>query len=144
MRALKKDRKHHVINGRGFSERFLGGGTHSAKFTRRDAQEFSPITNQKLTARAIECSTSPLSDDFMTCDFYDGLGTRRTLSNIVFTNYEVKNPSFTNYKRSEDGAIVTRIEFQRPEVCEIMGHNAIGLTMKCGGRMVIDEGGEQK
>jgi len=132
-----------VENGKGFSDRFFKGTDH-AKFTRRDAQEFSPITNQKLSARAIECSTSPLSDDFMTCDFYDGLGTRRTLSNIVFTNFESKNPSFTNYKRSEDGAVVTRIDFENQEVCEIMGHNAIGLTMKCGGRITFDNGGQEK
>lgn len=132
-----------VTNHKGFSDRFTKG-TQSAKFTRRENQEFSPITNQKLTARAIECFTSLMSDDFMTCDFFDGLGTRRTLSNIVFTNFEAKNPNFTTYKRSEDGAVVTRVDFQKAEVCEIMGHNAIGLTMKCGGRTGFNDGGGEK
>ena len=97
----------------------------------RDFTNLPPvITNQKVKAVAVECS-SPPSDDFMQCIIIDEFGASRKISNISFVNHEVKNPSIADYK-SQNGIPVTRVNFSKVEKCEIMGHNKSGLTLKCG------------
>lgn len=103
------------------------------KFTRRDRNETasSQITNQKVIARAVECSVSPFTNEFMVCAFEDDVGTRKEIRNIVFTNFDVPKPKFTTYKQSDSGEIVQKVNFNIPAVCEVLGHNHIGLTMNC-------------
>lgn len=103
------------------------------KFTRRDRQEIagSQITNRKLSTKEVECSTSPFSNEFMSCVFRDDLGTEKEIKNIVFTNFDVPDQKFTTYKESDSGEIVQTVAFNKPSVCEILGHNHIGLTMNC-------------
>jgi len=103
------------------------------EFTRHERDPYGPsqITNQKVAARSVECSTSPFTNEFMICSFEDELGTKKDIRNIVFTNYDVKNPKFTTFKHHDSGEIVTKVDFGSPTICEILGHNNIGLTMNC-------------
>ena len=111
------------------------------EFTRRDRDPFgsSQITNQKVEARSVECSTSPFTNEFMICSFEDALGTKKDIRNIVFTNYDVKNPRFSTFKHHDSGEIVTKVDFGNPTICEILGHNNIGLTMNCRNKVVPKE-----
>ena len=100
-------------------------------FTRREKTPASQITNQKMTAKQVECWTSPLSDDFMSCMFTDD-GITKEIDNIVFTNFNVSKPRITQYKEGNSGQVISKYEFPNGSVvCSIMGHNSIGLTMDC-------------
>lgn len=117
------------------------------KIQKRDFSTLPPvITNQKINAASVECS-SPPGEEFMSCSFSDQFGVSRTIPNIAFVNYEVKNPLFTSYK-SQNNAVVNRVDFSSSEMCEVMGHNRNGLTLKCGGSTYYDgkyvEGGEER
>lgn len=108
------------------------------KFTRRDGRErndlsSSQITNQKVTARSVECSISPFTNEFMICSFEDELETSKEIRNIVFTNFDAPKQKFTTYKQSDSGEVVTKVNFPTLAICEILGHNHIGLTMNCYG-----------
>ncbi len=101
------------------------------RMQKRDFSSLPPvITNQKLKAVAVECS-SPANDDFMQCVIYDEFGVSRKVPNVSFVNHEVKDPFITNYK-AQNGVAVSRVDFSKVERCEIMGHNKNGLTLKCG------------
>lgn len=121
---------------------FINNNKHADRpelieFTRRERDPYgsSQITNQKVEAKAVECSTSPFTNEFMICSFIDALGTKKDIRNIVFTNYDVKNPKFTTFKHHDSGEIVTKVDFGNPTICEILGHNNIGLTMNCRNKM---------
>lgn len=101
------------------------------RMQKRDFSSLPPvITNQKVKAVAVECS-SPTNDDFMQCVIYDEFGVSRNIPNVSFVNHEVKTPFITNYK-AQNGVAVSRVDFSKVERCEIMGHNRSGLTLKCG------------
>lgn len=101
------------------------------KFTRRDTRFTPPITNQKLTATSVECVTAANGMDFLTCIFQDEFGSRKSVGNIVFTNFEVRDPVINSYKDSQTSRLVQQVTFPRPTMCELMGQNHHGLTMKC-------------
>lgn len=104
---------------------------------KRDFSTLPPvITNQKINAATVECS-SPPGEEFMSCAFSDQFGVSRTIPNIAFVNYEVNKPLFTSYK-SQNNAVVNRVDFNTTELCEVMGHNRSGLTLKCGGTPTYD------
>lgn len=106
---------------------------------KRDITSLPPIiTNQKINAASVECS-SPPGEEFMSCVFYDQFGVSRTIPNIAFINYEVNKPLFTSYK-SQNNSMVNRVLFNTTELCEVMGHNKNGLTLKCGSQGQFYEG----
>lgn len=123
-----RDRERIFINNRKHD-----GRPEKISFTRRDRTDFgsTQITNQRVSVKAVECSASPYNNDFMSCLLQDELGTKRDIKNIVFINNNTKNPKFTTYKQNDSGEIVTKMDFPSPAVCEILGHNSIGLTMNC-------------
>lgn len=107
------------------------GTPRIVKFTRRDTHFPPLVTNQKITAVGVECSTTQDGLDFLNCIFEDELGSKKSVANIIFTNFEVKNPLITSYKDSQTARLVQQVAFSHPTVCEIMGQNRYGLTMKC-------------
>lgn len=116
-------------------------GARKIRIQNRDFSSVPPvITNQKVKALAVECS-SPANDEFMQCNLYDEYNAGRKISNVSFVNFEVKNPSISGYK-AQNGIAVNRVEFNKVEKCEIMGHNKSGLTLKCGLNF-LDGGAEE-
>lgn len=104
-------------------------------FTRRDRNaKGDEVTIKRIATVSVKCSSPPrFSNQYMSCKFKDDLGTEKKIQNIVFTNFDVKDQKFTTYKESDSGKIVTKVNFNNPTICEILGHNNIGLTMNCRG-----------
>ena len=112
-------------------EQYDDGSVRKIRMQKRDFAVNSPIiTNQKIKAVAVEC-TSQVPDDFQQCVLYDEYLVGKKVPNIAFISYEVKNPFITSYK-AQNGVVVNRVDFADVERCEIMGHNKNGLTLKCG------------
>ena len=112
-------------------DQYDDGSVRKIRMQKRDFAVNSPIiTNQKVKAVAVEC-TSQMTDDFQQCVLYDEYMAGKKVPNIAFISHEVKNPFITSYK-AQNGVVVNRVDFADVERCEIMGHNKNGLTLKCG------------
>jgi hypothetical protein len=111
-------------------------GKKLIKFTRR-SKNFSPqIINQKIVTSGVECSTTDLSSD-TTCIFEDALGSKTSISGIVFINYDVKHPNIMSYK-DDNGHAVHRVNFSEQAVCEVLGPKGAS-TMKCSDKTVHEQ-----
>lgn len=91
----------------------------------------TPITNTRLSVASVQCS-APLSNELMICTFKDEFGNENEFNNVTFVHYDVQNPLFDSHRDIELGELVISADFgDNPTICEVMGTNEKGLTVKC-------------